>query len=274
MRIQIWSPGLDASWIAEDLKRAHLSVLSVPECTGIQPDVPLLLGYADPLVRVQAPELPAPGSDGSEVLAALPELVAAGQRCRLLNLSCVQVPALVAWCVDPSSPPPLASQPRFVEADPLDALLAIALLEEHPEQLEIYRSLETHPLAAALDQRPPDLHCLDRYRRASRWDALFQLRQQLRLLESDFMELASQLEPLRHQQGEAFALGEQLALVKTELKQVDALQLRSSELQLTVLAQQQDLEHLARRLALLEQLVATGSDASLRVQARMAQVLA
>ena len=64
------------------------------------------------------------------------------------------------------------------------------------------------------------------------------------------------------------------ALLQARLVQADVLQGRCSELQLSLQAQQLDLEQLARRLALLEQLVSTGSDASLRLQGRLTQALA
>ena len=65
-----------------------------------------------------------------------------------------------------------------------------------------------------------------------------------------------------------------MALLQARLQQADALQARCSELQLSLQAQQFDLEQLARRLALLEQLVSAGSEASLRLQGRLAQALA
>jgi hypothetical protein len=52
------------------------------------------------------------------------------------------------------------------------------------------------------------------------------------------------------------------------------LQERCSELQLSLQVQQLDLEQLARRLVLLEQLVCAGSEASLRIQGRLAQAMA
>ena len=63
-------------------------------------------------------------------------------------------------------------------------------------------------------------------------------------------------------------------LLHGRLQQADVLQERCSELQLSLQAQQLDLEQLARRLALLEQLVSSGSEASLRLQGRLAQALA
>ena len=93
-------------------------------------------------------------------------------------------------------------------------------------------------------------------------------------MEADLAELAVQLEPLQERQLEALALREQLALLQGRLQQADVLQERCSELQLSLQAQQLDLEQLARRLALLEQLVSAGGDASQRLQGRLAQALA
>ena len=194
--------------------------------------------------------------------------------CRLVNLSCVALPALVAWCVDAGAAPPAEALPRFAVPDPFEALLAMAWLQEHPEQLQAYQALESHPLSAALDGRPPDLDCLGRYQQAANLDALLAARQERAALEADLAELAQRLAPLQERQLEALALREQVALLQARLQQADALQERCSELQLSLQAQQLDLEQLARRLALLEQMVSAGSEASLRLQGRLAQALA
>jgi len=233
LRIQIWAPGLDASAVVRGVTRAQLSSLELPDLAGLQRELPLLLLYADPVVWIHAAETAEPAAALVGLLAALPELLAAGPPCRLVNLSCLSLPPLVAWCMDPAPPPPLGNAPRFPLPDPLDALLAIEWLQAHPDQLQAYQALEVHPLAAALDQRPPDLHCLERYRQAASLEALQQARQERATLRA-----------------------------------------HCSDLQLSFQAQQQDLEQLARRLALLEQLVAMGSDASLRLQTRLAQALA
>ncbi len=274
MQIQIWSPGLDAAAVVLGMTQAQLSPLLLSDLGGLQRDRPLLLLYADPWAWMEAAEPADPAAGCSALLAALHELLAAGQCCRLVNLSCLSLPALVAWCVDPASQPPSESTPCFPEPDPCEALLAIKWLEAHPEQLQAYQALEAHPLAAALDQRPPDLNCLERYRQAASLDGLLQARHERAALEADLHELAAQLEPQQSQQLEALALREQLGLLQARLQEADALQARCSDLQLSVQAQQQDLEQLARRLALLEQLVGASSDASLRLQTRLAQTLA
>jgi hypothetical protein len=265
---------LDAAAVVLGMTQAQLSPLLLSDLGGLQRDQPLLLLYTDPGAWMEA-ALPAePAAGGVTLLAALSELEAAGRYCRLVNLSCLALPALVAWCVDPTSPPPPESSPRFSEPEPFNALLAIEWIEAHPGYLQAYQALEAHPLAAALDQRPPDLNCLERYRQAASFEGLLKARQERAALEADLRELAAQLEPRQSQQLEALALREQLGLLQARLQEVDALQARCSDLQLSVQAQQQDLEQLARRLALLEQLVGAGSDASLRVQTRLAQTLA
>ena len=191
-----------------------------------------------------------------------------------MNLSCVALPALVAWGVEAGAAPPPEAVPRFAVADPFEALLAIAWLQEYREHLQAYQALEAHPLAAALDGRSPDLDCLARYQLAATLDALLAARQERAALEADLAELAQQLAPLQERQLEALALREQLALLQGRLQQAAVLQGRCSELQLSLQAQQLDLEQLARRLALLEQLVSSGSEASLRLQGRLAQALA
>jgi hypothetical protein len=271
VQIQIWAPGLDAAWLADGLVQARLQVLPLADPAEVCAQLPLLLAYADPLGRLASQGA---GEQDGELLAALPQLERSAGRCRMVNLSCVALPALVAWGVDPGAAPPPEALPRFAVPDPFEALLAMAWLQEHPGHLHAYQALESHPLAAALDGRPPDLDCLGRYEQAANLDALLAARQERAALEADLAELAQQLQPLQEQQLEALALGEQLALLQVRLQQADALQARCSELQLSLQAQQLDLEQLARRLALLEQLVSSGSEASLRLQGRLAQALA
>lgn len=271
MQIQIWAPGLDATWLMDGLVQAHLQVLSLADPAEARAQLPLLLAYADPLGRLASQRA---GEHDGALLAALPQLERSASRCRLVNLSCLALPALVAWGVEAGAAPPPEALPRFAAPDPFEALLAIAWLQEHPEQLQAYQTLEAHPLAAALDGRPPDLDCLERYQQSANLDALLAARQERAALETDLAELAQQLAPLQERQLEALALREQLALLQARLLQADALQERCSELQLSLQAQQLDLEQLARRLALLEQLVSSGSDASLRLQGRLAQALA
>jgi hypothetical protein len=274
LQIQIWAPGLDEAWLADGLLQAHLQVLLLAGPAEASAQLPLLIAYADPLGRLAAPSSNSVGDHDAALLAALPQLEGSACRCRLVNRSCVVLPALVAWCVEAGTAPPAEAQSVFTVPDPFEALLAMAWLQEHPEQLRAYQALECHPLAAALDGRPPDSDCLVRYRQAANLDALLAARQERLALEADLAELAEQLAPLQERQLESLALREQLALLQGRLQQSDALQERCSELQLSLQAQQLDLEQLARRLALLEQLVSAGSEASLRLQCRLAQVLA
>ncbi len=274
VRIQICASGHDLSSLVQGLTQAQLSPQALADPAAVQSDQPLLLAYADPLTWCGAADPSVPAAADASLLAALPALLACGVPCRLVNLNCLSLPVLVAWCVGPASPPPLKGAVCFPAADPFEALLAITWLESHPQALRDYQKLEDHPLAAALDQRPPDLNCLERYRQAACLDALLEARQERVALEADLRELAAQLEPLQSQQLEALALREQLGRLQARLQEADALQARCSDLQLSFQAQQQDLEQLARRLALLEQLVGAGSDASLRLQTRLAQTLA
>jgi hypothetical protein len=191
----------------------------------------------------------------------------------LVNLSCVSLPSLVAWCVDPTYPISEQIQPRFAVPDPFDALLVLEWLKEHPGHLKAYQELEVHPLGAFLDRRPPDVDCLVRYQQAASVDALLAARQQRVVLERDLADLVEQLQPLRDHQLEALALREQLDLLQARLQQADAMEERCNELQLSLQAQQLDLEQLSRRFALFEELVWAGSHASLRLQERIAQAL-
>lgn len=254
--------------------KARLHATPLLDVSRVFPGSQLLIAYADPLTRLAAPSPDAAALHDSELLTALSLITRAVDRCRLVNLTCLALPDLVAWCVDPIAAVPADSQPRFAVPDPFEALLAMAWLQEHPGHLQAYQALEFHPLAAALDGRPPDLDCLGRYRQAANLDALLAARLDRAALEADLKELAQQLAPLQEQQQETLALREQVALLQARLLQADSLQERCSELQVSFQAQQLDLEELSRRLALLEQLVSAGSDASLRLLGRLAQALA
>jgi hypothetical protein len=274
VQIQIWIPGLDAAWFADGLEQAHLQVLALSEPEAVSAHLPLLIVYCDPLGRLGTQGSKVTAELDAAILVALPKLERSAFRCRLVNLSCVALPALVAWCVEAGWAPQAEAQARFAVPDPFEALLAMAWLQEHPVQLQVYQALESHPLAAALDGRPPDLDCLGRYQQAANLDALLAVRQERAALEHDLAELAEQLAPLQEHQLEALVLREQVALLQARLQQADVLEDRCSELQLSLQAQQLDLEQLARRLALLEQLVGAGCEASLRLQGRLAQAMA
>lgn len=273
MDIQLYAYGAVPLQLSDCLSHAGLQCRLLRDVLEACPGLPLLLIYPEPLEVIRDPlDAFALTLDGV-LLGRLPDFQSVGIRCRLVNVSCVSIPSLVAWCVDPTSPIPVEIQPRFATPDPFDALLTLEWLNEHPEHLEAYQALESHPLAAALDGRPPDLDCLERYRQAASLDALLAARQERALLEGELSELAEQLQPLREQQLEAVALREQMDLLQARLFEADVLQERCSELQLSLQAQQLDLEQLARRLALLEELVGASSHASLRLQDRLAQAL-
>jgi hypothetical protein len=210
VQIQIWAPGLDVSWLMDGLVQAQLQVLPLADPAEASTQLPLLLAYTDPLGRLASQGA---GEHDAVLLAALPQLERSASSCRLVNLSCVSLPALVAWAVDPGAVVPAEAAPRFAAPDPFEALLAMAWLQEHSEHLQAYQALEAHPLAAALDGRPPDLDCLERYQQAANLDALLAARQERAALEADLAELAQQLAPLQERQLEALALREQLALL-------------------------------------------------------------
>lgn len=243
------------------------------DAAHLDPNLPLLLVYDEPVSLVDISTGDAPLLLTRARLDSFFGLLNAGLRCRLVNLSCMSVPGIISWCLNVADPRHLKNPLHFGTPDPFEALLALEWLKEHPEFLQAYQELESHPLAAALDGRPPDLDCLERYRQAASLDALLAARQERMLLEDELSELAEQLQPLREQQFEALVLREQLALLQARLREADALEERCSELQLSLQAQQLDLEQLVRRLALLEELVGAGSHASLRLQERLAHAL-
>ncbi|MBM5817690.1 MAG: hypothetical protein FJ083_14225 [Cyanobacteria bacterium K_Offshore_surface_m2_239] len=225
---------MNAAAAVQDLSLHHLNPLVLSDLADLHNQWPLLLLYADPVTWIQAAEPAKPAAGIAALLAIQVERLTAVQPCRLVNLSCISLPNLLAWCLDPASPPPVTNSPSIPGPPPFDALLAIEWLQAHPGHLHAYQALDANPLAAGLDRRPPDIHCLERYRLAANLESLLLARRQ----------------------------------------QADALKGRYIDLQLSLQAWQEDHEQLSRRVALLEQLVAAGSNASLRLQVLLAQALA
>jgi len=260
--------------LLQGLRNASLSPLLIYDCNSVDVELPTLVVYPDPLGSFCCASSAREIINYEQVLSFVSVMERFGCNFRLVNINCSSLPKLIAWCVDLRAPFSEECTHYFTNPEPFGALHALDWLRMHPEQNQLYQALESHPLAAALDGRPPDLDCLGRYRQAANLDALLAARQEQAALEADLVELAQQLQPLQQQQLEALALREQLALLQGRLQQADVLQERCSELQLSLQAQQLDLEQLARRLALLEQLVSSSSEASLRLQSRLAQALA
>jgi hypothetical protein len=274
VRVQLWTPGVDASVLSGGLRQAGLVVLEASPEQHAAPDVPLLLGYADPLGCCQQPDVEQAVAATTGLLEDLPRWLAPLRPCRLLNLGCVSIPAVVGWCVQPALPTGLAFQHRFPEPGPLDALLALELLRRHPHLAASYLALEHHPLAARQDQRAIDTQYLQRYEGACRWDSLLQARDQSNLLHRDIRQLAEQLEPLHASRLTCLDLQEEIQQLASRLALADQLIERCADLELTLQTQQQDLEAMGRRLSLLEGLLTSASGASRNLQVRLAQALA
>ncbi|MFM7360948.1 MAG: hypothetical protein ACKO25_03840, partial [Cyanobium sp.] len=141
MQIQIWIPGLDAAWFADGLEQAHLQVLALSEPEAVSAHLPLLIVYCDPLGRLGTQGSKMTAEPDAAILVALTKLERSAFRCRLVNLSCVALPALVAWCVDSGSALLGEHPSSFAVPDPFEALLAMAWLQEHPGQLQAYQTL-------------------------------------------------------------------------------------------------------------------------------------
>jgi hypothetical protein len=271
---QLWAPGIDASWLIDGFSQARLQLHSIADPGAAAPGLPLLLAYGEPASWPQLLE-PSAGPSGVEAVAeALPRLLASDRPCRLVNLSCTSVPTLVAWCLEPRSA--LCSQiaPRFVHPNPLDALLALDLLQRQPHLLATYQQLEQQPCAAAIDGRSADLQPFDRYRQATVPEALRQQRQQQQALEVELDLLTAQLQSLQLEQLEGLGRRELLESLPERLAEAEQLKRHASDLELSLEAQQADLRVVLHRLSALEQVLATGAQASQRLQQRLPQLLA
>lgn len=271
MQIQIWVAGLDASSLVGGLVDARLRLLPLADLADARPQVPLLIVYADPLGWLSSRDLEAAVLHDPKLLTAIFQAVREVDRCRLVNLGCVSPPALVAWCLGNCEPSSVDTDACFDLPDPYDALVALELLNGHPEYLRIYQELESHPLAAALDGRFPDLNCLERYRKAANLQALLVARDKRVTLKRELVELARICNPIYSQELDEFALAEVLEFLRVRLCQAEELQVRCKELRISLQLQQLDIEQSFRRLALLQDLVASASYASKRVQELLAQ---
>jgi hypothetical protein len=273
LQVQLWAPGVDASPLVHGLGHAGVQVIEVDDEPWQTLEAPLLLAYTDPLGCCQQVDVQQAVAAGSLLLEALLRLHVPSQAVRLVNLGCVCLPAVVGWCVQPAAPLQLPFPHRFSEPGPLDALLALELLHREPQLAATYLALEQHPLAARLDQRPVDGHCAQRYRMACGWDALRDARDLHNRLLHDIRVLADQLEPFQSSRLSALSLQEQIQKLSFRLDEAESLRQRCSDLELSLQAQQLDLEIMARRLTLLETLVTASSEASIGLQVRLAQVL-
>jgi len=191
-----------------------------------------------------------------------------------VNLACLSIPAVVAWCVEPLEPAECPLPHRFPEPDLLDALLALELLRRQPQIVDTYLALERHELSALLDQRSIDADCKQRYLDACRWEALLDARGRHAVLQREISALAQQLEPFRANRLHALELEEQIQELGSRLEHSQLLEQRFSDLEISFQVQQQEMEALARRLALMEALVSKASEAALTTQIRLAQAIA
>lgn len=273
LQVQLWAPGIDASPLVHGLGHAGVKLIEVDDEPVLTVEGPLLLAYTDPLGCCQQVDVQQAVAACSLLLEALVRLHVPSQAVRLVNLGCVCMPAVVGWCVQPAAPVQLPLPHRFSEPGPLDALLAIELLQREPQLAATYLALEQHPLAARLDQRPVDGQCEQRYRRACGWDALREARELHNLLLHDIRVLADQLEPLQSSHLSSLDLQEQIQKLSFRLDEAELLKQRCSDLELSLQVQQLDIETMARRLNLLEAIVTEASEASLGLQVRLAQML-
>lgn len=270
---QLWAPALDASWLVAAFAQAGLQLQPIPDPWAGLSDRPLLVAYCDP---AGWSELLSPSSEpmGVEVVAgALPRLLASGRPCRLVNLGCASVPTLVAWCLEPGAALCSEVAPRFAIPNPLDALLALELLQRQPQLLATYQSLEQHPLAAVGDGRCADLQPQERYRQASAPGGLRQQRLQEQALEAELDQLTAQLQALQLEQLQGLERRELVEALQERLAETDQLKRHARDLELSLEAQRDDLQALLSRLGALEQVLASGAQASERLQRRLPQLL-
>jgi len=294
--VELWAPLQPIPELLQELSAARLEpvLLAEPEPQG---QAPLLVIYPDPagLLACLPPwdgSAPPPPEQLFPQLARLEELERGGRPWRLVNGSCVSVPALVAWCVDPRlTAPPAECAPHFLPVEPISALLARELIAQQPDWLEAYHRLEHHPRSAALDGRPPDDRCLERLARS--WDGPAALRcwQDQRRLQrelSDLLEARDRLSALQLENDRLQELREQLIQGEATLAQLreeletsrtttaaaaEQQQRRCDDLSISLAAADQDREALVERLELLQGLVGRAASAGRRIQGLLPRLL-
>lgn len=285
MPVEIWAPGLNSEPLKAVLAAAQLTTC---ECATLEPggaEGPLLLAYTDPVGLLPAcGKDPWPESNALEppyyqrLLGAISWMEGGVRPWRLVNLSCICPPALVAWCVQPHIAPPCPAV-AFPIAQPeaFDALLAWRWLEAEPQLLERYLRVEHHPLAAALDHRVPDDACGARLQQASTTEALAQARSRVRVMLNELEQAEAQREELHRCELNNQSLRDQLVSTKLEQElltsRIQALEAGRSDLQISLMLCQQDQEQLIRRASLLEQLVNDGAQATRSIQDALAKIV-
>ena len=272
--IQLWAPSIDVELLRSGLSAAGFEVFDVKYFREISPGLPLLLPYADPFVLGLQEDCDKAAMASCELIALLASLDTSLVPFRLVNLTCIHVPSIVGWCIQPYDPPGQEAIAVFPQPDPLQAFLALELLKRHPSLATVYIALEEHPLSSSLDCRLPDSLFLDRYLTACSWDSLLKARAEQAAFENELRELALNLGVCETQQLTIQLQTEQLQDLGSRLEALNVLRDSCIQNSLVIQSQQDDLEVLCRRLTVLEDLISRASHSSEVIQYRFAQLLA
>lgn len=273
LAVQIWAPGLDVSHLIAGLEQASVQAVDCAPSANVSDEIPLLVIYTDPLGLCQQQQIEQALSHALGLRDSIQDLLIKCRHCRLVNMACLSIPDLVAWCVEPAVSPSIHAAHPFPHPDPLSALLALDLLRRNPALADTYLALETHELAALRDQRPIDSDFENRYLEACSWQSLLDARMEQACLYQEISSLAQQVEPLRFNQEQTRGLQEQIQALNGKIEHAEVLAQRCSDLEISLQAQQQEMEVLARRLALLESLLIRASASSTAIQLRLSQIL-
>lgn len=152
-------------------------------------------------------------------------------------------------------------------------MMALELLRHHPSLADTYLALEAHELAALYDQRPIDSDFENRYRDACCWQSLLDARAQHNFLCEELSLLAQQVDPMRFNHQQNLDLQDQIQSLRRQIDQAEVLARHCSDLEITLQVQQQELEVLSRRLALLESLLGNACESAAVVQLKLSQIL-
>lgn len=272
--VQLWAPGQNVEVLISRLSEAGILSIEIEELDTALPATPLLLLYAEPAlwIRWQAPERAEPATKA--VVEGLSSLFVHSGPFRLVNVACLSIPMLVGWCIDPRSKVVPALPCSILGPRALEAILALKLLQRHQDLAGFYLALERHPHSASLDGRPPDLGFVQRYNAASSSEYLLAALAEQDACERELVTLARRLSHHESDRADRFVLEEAIQELTARLEELDVLRDRCSDLQLSLQAQQADLEVVSRRMALLQDLISVASAATTTIQLRMSQVSA
>lgn len=269
---------------ADELESAGLCLVYLESLDDLEPSAPAIVVYGEPSSLIDtkwACDLfngairPSPYVD----LLSLCRGQSPGfsRRVLFVNINLDLPAAVVAWYFNQSSECfgalRLSRSCDEQSLEVVDFLLTLELISLAPEVVSEYIGLEANS-PADLGFRQPDEVCISRYRQATHFSMLLQLRQDMVLLRSELQDLNGRHAALQSDREVVLSLLERLRDLQSVSMEAQASQAALSDLRLAYVSSAGDMDELSRRCSLLARLVADAAAASLSLQAILASLLA